>query len=474
MRNLFLKSILLLVLCARIEAKEYIGVINITTNVSDGRYSIEEIVERAKKKGISIIMLSDHFLLKVEYGIFPFRNLIKKKFEKNSIFTYGIGNYLEKVKKINEKYTEVILIPGVKVTPFYFWEGSILKKNLTLRNFHKEMLIFGLEEKDLENLPVIGNYPLNLKDLISPLLLICFSIFLIRKKKVVKYRLRFLKFSSSYFPYRKIGILILMFSLVALINNLQTRKIHQYKNFGEIPYQLLINYVNKKGGFIFWSAPEAKSLKIINKIKLLTKPYPESLLNTKDYTGFACLYEGYKIISKPAGIWDKVLNKFCNGKLKRPVWIIGEVDYHGEKNKSIDEVLTVFNLKEFNEKNVFKTLKEGKYYVVRKTDKYRIILDYFTISDNRGKIGIIGDVIEIESFPEVNIKVKSSDGKKRLVKIRVIRNGKIIKFIKKKMPVQVKFIDRNLERGRLSYYRLDIETNYPHKLLTNPIFVKLK
>ena len=55
------------------------GVIHVHTTFSSGQHSIEELVSKAKEKGLEVLCLTDHDLVAMEYGIFPYRNIIKKR-----------------------------------------------------------------------------------------------------------------------------------------------------------------------------------------------------------------------------------------------------------------------------------------------------------------------------------------------------------------------------------------------------------
>jgi len=63
-------------------AGEYIqlpGVIHVHSSFSSGQYSIGELVSRAGNKGLEVLILTDHDQVVMEYGLFPFRNLIKRR-----------------------------------------------------------------------------------------------------------------------------------------------------------------------------------------------------------------------------------------------------------------------------------------------------------------------------------------------------------------------------------------------------------
>ena len=135
------------------------GIIHVHTKVSDGIFSIEDILRVAARNGIRVVILSDGFSRKVQYSPLPFlRGTINKTIELNSVSRYGADNYLTDICKANGKNTEVIIIEGVEASPFYYWEGSWFNKNLIMKNWNKNILVTGLENADdYKNIPCISN-----------------------------------------------------------------------------------------------------------------------------------------------------------------------------------------------------------------------------------------------------------------------------------------------------------------------------
>ena len=131
-------------------------VLHIHSNFSSGKNSIEEILDLARQYNIDCVVMTEHFLRKVEYGLWPFRGIIKKSVSLPSVMKLGVEKYLSKIEEINKKQKDIIIIPGLEITPHYFW--SIEENSLVINNLHKHMLIIGLDKKNLfYSLPVIGN-----------------------------------------------------------------------------------------------------------------------------------------------------------------------------------------------------------------------------------------------------------------------------------------------------------------------------
>ena len=85
------------------EYSQLAGIVNVHTTASSGLYSMEALTTMAREMGLDVLVLTDHDLVLMEYGIFPFRNLIKKRMERNSILRFGPEKYLSMISHINQR-----------------------------------------------------------------------------------------------------------------------------------------------------------------------------------------------------------------------------------------------------------------------------------------------------------------------------------------------------------------------------------
>ena len=119
----------------------------------------KEIVLTAKRKGISVVALTDKASARWEYGLWPLSNLLKKTVTNNSILGYGARRYLDEIKELEAEFPQMIILPGLDAAPFYYWSGSYRNGDLTINNWHKHLIAIGLfDESDYKNVPVIGNW----------------------------------------------------------------------------------------------------------------------------------------------------------------------------------------------------------------------------------------------------------------------------------------------------------------------------
>jgi len=459
-------------------ADEYLqvpGLIGLRTDFSDGSHSLDYLIQLAEKRGFQVLFINDHDRKVLEYGIRPFQNIMKKKVEEPSVNKGGPDKYLNMIASASKKYPQMILIPGAESVPFYYWKGSYLSGNLTVCDWERHLIIVGLEKpKDYKELPILHNgcstkyilssIPATYFFLLIPFLL---ALYMIKGKRFVRYS----------------GIVILVLTLLLFVNNhpFKSSPYNQYQGSqGILPYQLLIDYVNSRGGMIFWNHPETRSGRgELGPISKDTPPYPRVLLESKDYSGFAVLYGETITVTEPGNVWDKVLMQYCSGQRAKPAWGISSADFHkeGDARDKLGNYPTVFLVKDKTKKGILEALSSGRMYAYRgNVDFPRIILEDFSILDSEAsQKGVMGEEIHLKDFPIISILLSTAGSEKgNSLTIRLIRSGQLIQTFTGETPLSIYFQDEYFEAGRKIYYRLDIRDNKGRKLVSNPIFVKFK
>ncbi len=444
------------------------GLIDLRSTFSDGAYDIESLVKMGKERGFEVVIINDHDRMVMEYGLFPFRKLIKKRVELNSINKQGAKAYLDSIKEVRKRYPDMIVIPGSETAAFYYWTGSYFKNNLTAHDHEKRILTVGMENpEDYENLPILHNgTSVEYIDMVLPgiFLFLCpfvASIFLI-------------KWGGFY---RIIGTVVFILSVAFIINSnpFRSSSFDQYSGKqGVAPYQLLINYVNSKGGLTFWNYPETKSgIRKMGPIYVDTPSYPEVLEESQNYTGFAALYGDNINVTEPGNMWDGILKAYCKGTRSRPVWGIATADYHeeGEAGEKLGNFPTIFFVREKTKREVLEALKNGKMYAYQGNYPRIVKLEEFSVCSLDGGIkGISGDEIVLKGNPMINISLAADGTSKGEVKVRLIKSGELIKIFKGTLPLRIDYEDKYFHPGEKVYYRMDMCGC--GKLVSNPIFVK--
>ncbi len=438
-------------------------VLHIHSNFSSAKDSIEEIVELAKQHNIDCVVMTDHFLRKVEYGVWPFRGIVKKSVSLPSVMRVGFDKYLSKIEEMNKKQKDVIVIPGLEITPHYFW--SIEENSFVINNLHKHMLIIGLDKKNLfYSLPVIGNESNAGKIRILsfwPIVFILLGIF----------------FKSKF---------LVIFSIIFLAINYPFKYLpfDQYKNYSELPYQNLINYINSIPQYyktnsitplIIWAHPEAPNyekkylLQTIRKLKIFTPtiPYGESLLKTYNYNGFSIFAEGYRDVGGVCKIWDNILTEYCKRIRKRPVWCYSEVDF-GESSDPLYVRKNILYVKDKNYRSIIEALKNGNFYSLWRNEDKELLLKNLKVCSQSA---MFGEKYKLNSSDVVlEFEVEFSDKTNSEIEVFIISNNTLV--YRQKTFTPAKIIFKDLNPNKLSYYRIYIESKYPHKIATNPIFIE--
>ncbi len=479
--NLFLLPVVLFTLSVESSAEEYIrveGVIHLDTNIGGGTLSPDDMLRKVNDAGLKVAIITDHDNMRVEYGVPLLRKIIKKRVDKGGIREYGSRRYIETIEALKKKYPEMLILHGAEAVPFYYWEGNPIRRDLTLKNWHKHMLMLGLKKsEDYDGIPSVGyGFPLRLGPFciinLWPIAVFIPGIILLRKKGERLYHLRGFTIKKKRRIYSVTGMIIMTSGILFLINNYPFCE-PQYSQYngdkGTGPYQFLIDYAKKKDALTFWSHPEVEGAYEAEgafeggKVKLNTPPYYNDLLRTRGYTGFAVFEEGYKVLGKPGGLWDKLLKEYCEGKRDRPIWAIGELDY--KEGDWMGMTQTVFFLKDFKEEDVLDALKKGRAYAVRGIDKP--IIEDFSL-EGSGRKAIMGEELLSKESVEVLINIKFPKPPKDEIKIFLIRNGEIKETFSTRKDILIKYKDDYIQYGKRIYYRLAIG----EQLITNPIFVR--
>jgi hypothetical protein len=449
------------------------ALMDLRTTFSDGQYDPETIVQMAVRKGFGVVFLNDHDRVVMEYGLPPFRNIIKKKEELNSINKSGADRYLRTIAGLRKMYPNVTLIPGTESTPFYYWTGSPLMGNLTANDHERRILTIGLEKpEDYETLPILHNglSGSHIRAAMPALaaFILCFLIAI--------------NFLFRHGWWRISGAVLAILSVGFFINTVFARPSPfdaYHGRQGAAPYQLFIDAVGQKGGLTFWNYPETRSgVRKLGPIQVKTLPYPHMLLETGNYTGFAALYGDTITITEPGNVWDVILGEYCSEFRERPPWGIATADFHkeGGSGQNLGDFQTVLWLTEKSPQSVLTALKTGKMYACQGKFPNIPRLDEFSVSaaepDTSPRM-ISGDELILERNPRIRITVSGGvAGLGKEVRVRLIRSGTLIQIFKGTMPLSIDYTDFLATPGEKIYYRMDM-TGYG-TIVSNPIFVKFE
>jgi hypothetical protein len=447
------------------------GLIDLRTTFSDGAYDPEGLAQLARSRGLGVLVITDHDRVAMEYGLPPFRKILKKTVEHNSILLQGAGKYLHSLKEVERRHHDIIIVPGSETTPFYFWSGNLLKGSLTANNPERRLLTIGLDHpEDYENLPILHNSgsPKDDGDILPgiAMLFVTFllSLLMIRWKGV----------------FRIAGIGMILLSTTFMVNHLAASGTSLYDPYhgdqGIAPYQLVIDYVNSKGGLTFWNYPETKSgIRKLGPIWVNTPPYPQVLEESRGYTGFSSLYGETIGLTEPGNIWDLTLKEYCRGLRDRPPWGIATADFHseGESGEKLGNYQTVFFLREKTKVAVLDALKKGRMYAAHGAfPKVPTLLDFSVTSRDGDQRAVSGEEVLLKGKPTIKISLSAVEAVTPPARIRIIRSGQLVKMLESNLPVEIRFEDDYFKAGEKTYYRMDMRG--AGIIVSNPIFVRFE
>ena len=459
--------------------------------LSTGSDSFESLADQAGESGIEAIFLTDNYLLRYEYGLFPLSGLIRRTYELPSVVQLGVGRFLSEVREAGLRHPKVLFIPGVEVVPHYYWTGSLAGKDLTMHDSQKNILVLGLPtEEDYARLPSAGNhaayeYGWNTVVLLWPILLVPPAIRLITRR--VERRMGTGWTLMVVHERRPTpGVALLTVSVFLLVNNYPfgTPPYDIYSDGNGLrPHQGVIDYVRQRGGISIWSMPEARDFNRydygrLGVVTVKTDPYPEVLSQTSGYTGFGAVYQDNVTATNPGGVWDTVLTEYVENPRPGavPPWGVGEAAYRGPDSggKHLHQITTVLLVKEPTPAALLEAMAAGRMYARFRSKEYGLVLNDFTLeSVVTGATAISGQVVQAPpSTPiQIRVAVATTDGRPHQTSVKVIRSGQVVASSTESVPFSLTVQGVAPSAGRTAYYRLVIGSG-EQSVITNPIFVR--
>ncbi len=404
--------------------------IHVHSEISSGVEPIEVIAQKARDRDVGAVIITDLLHETYEYGLQPFPQILKKTVERNSISKLGVKKYLERIRKANQDVPEVLIIDGAVITPFYYWSGNPWPGPLILNGRGKDLIAFGLKDPAAyENIPIVG------------------------------------KNNSGFDAY--------------------------HGEQGAIPYQKVIDYTAQNHGFILWShatAHEEISFRfpvLGTHVYSISNDYRDELLKTQGYDGMGVYsVELAQIdnpqadgLSQPGATWDHLLQQYCSGNRKKPVWAVGEVDYTGIQggNTALDAILNILWMNEKTPDNVLKEFSGGRYYLIipGKNGQRRLVLNGFCVAEATSE-ACMGGEVKVSGPPILRFRMETSDHAEEMLHLSLIRNGELIDVWDQEAPFTREFKDETAPVNQKSYYRLIASSTKNDHLLSNPVFFLYK
>ncbi|MBI5186242.1 MAG: SH3 domain-containing protein [Nitrospinae bacterium] len=448
-----------------------VGVTDLRSKFSDGCFTLKTLAEMCIERKIEAMIVMDHDRYSLEYGIFPFRNLLRKKVEKSSLLLNGADSYLRAFENLKYEFENFIAIPGVESAPFYYWTGGVFSNDLTANLWENHISIVGMENpSDYKGLPTLdSNFSTEYFWSFFKGFIFFFLSALVGAVMILW---------EGYFRIGGIAVLSINLLLMISYHPFRSSPFDQYHGpQGLTPWQLTLDYANSLGAMTFWHHPESSSgIGQKGPISVNTPPHPQDLLLTYGYTGFQAVYEDTITVTEPGREWDQALTQFLRGERKNAVWGIGGHDYHceGTSNIRLSDVKTIFLVASKTKEGVIAAMRGGKMYAVRQSQQkdYRLSLDEFSVQKADGsEKAIMGDAINVSEKPSIRVRLSTTDRKNHELTLSIIRSGEKIKEATATTPVDFQLEDDYFNPGETVFYRVKAYIHGDNYLIANPIFV---
>jgi hypothetical protein len=444
--------------------------LHVHSQFSDGDYDLSELASLAEQRKIDVLGISDSFLTKVRYGIDPLKKLLSLTRSRPAVLDQGIANYLAAIAEAQKQFKDVLLLPGLEVAPYYYWQGQP-GRNLRLYDFDRHLVLFGLRDAHvIANLPVIenGTWANTTHDwmlVAGPVLTIVAGIIVILLGRR---------------PLQLLGGLIVLAGAAWIYDAYPFGKqLNPYSGKHDWqPYQRLIDYTATHGGLAFWSYPEARYPDIrVRGATMVSHPQPESVALTRDYRGFEGIYGENRTITNPASLWDQVLMDYIRGGRKMWPSVITGIDFHSLDGRGgwhdLDRGVTILWTRSKEMDSVLDALGHGRGYAsFQRYPNRRLDLEDFALRSSTGS-AITGETVATDGNVTLSASIHWSPGQysQTPAKIDLVRDGELLDHREITLPAQILRTD-SLANGR-HYYRLRV-TDDGSEILSNPIFCQVK
>jgi hypothetical protein len=451
------------------------AIVHVHTSLVDGQSSPLEFARAARAAGIGALLVTDHYLARAYYGPWPLGDLLGIWRDGPSVMTIGVDRYLRELAGAEHAVPGIVVVPGLEVTPYARWEGSLLAHTLVLKGWHRHMLIFGLEDPAiLARLPAFGNRRGGDLD--------CWSLLFALPALAVAWSARRLLFtapgpagaraSGGRSPRRRILEAATGLASLALLYAGYPYRSEAFgptgPDPGRAPFDRLIDRVRRKGGITIWAHPEAAaSMTGAAGVRMVTDSYPE-LVGATSADGFSVLPEGARRLLPAGGIWDRLLLGCLAQSPPAPMPVaLAELDEHRAVS-AIDfgELQTILMVSARSRDGVLEALRAGRLYgrwTPRGQPPLRLV--DFSVDDG-GTTGISGETIVARGPVTIHLAVDGGNGSP--VTARLVSGGRVFWSLRAVPPLEARV------EGSASlpaYYRLDVEGAYPYRLTGNPVAV---
>lgn len=418
----------------------------------------------AGRNNISAVILTEQLIAQWSWGPPVIRGVWGYRRTIPSIRSYGIERFFNEAEEADRQVPDVTLIAGAEVAAYYYWTGVPWKRNLTMWNWQRNLLVLDLPEPALFGLlPVLGlrhSLLQTWRDYIwLGTLIIFIALFLT---------------ALNYLYFVRAAVALIPVALLLWSGPPPPGPFSPYiQNAGIKPYQTLIDSVDSWGGLALWSLVETVDDHHYSWGRIHTDPHPEVLTQTHSYHGFGVMYPDNLTAQEPGHEWDTALSAYLNGTSINPPWGWGELALHQEQlgEKKLWHNMTVLFAPDPSREELLHALREGRGYAVHSDfEGGRLRLNRFDAISHEGVAGM-GQWLSTTERPSVNALIGFTGEDPPPVTIRLISGGEVVATTQGTPPLALEWTPPSLQPGTRTYCRLLVEGR-GHKLFSNPIFIE--
>ncbi|MBI2822646.1 MAG: PHP domain-containing protein [Acidobacteria bacterium] len=460
-----------------------VAALHVHSRFSNGEHEILELARYARQRKIDVLGITDSFLTRVRYGLWPWRRVLARSYSRQSVLSRGIENYLASFQQAQRQFDDLVLLPGVEVAPYYYWQGSF-PHGLDLHAFDRHLLVFGLGNAAvLRDLPVIENETWtnttrDWKTLAGPVGSIAAGVilFFVRRTRTVRLAYFSLRRRQSF---RTLGCALVLAGGAWMYDAYPFGRLSDPYSGRDGPeaFQRLVDYVDAHGGVTFWSYPEAGFSDVhMGGARMVSRGHPEDLSRVDRYRGFEGIYGGWFTVQRPGGIWDQVLGDYIQGRRQSWPSVITGIDFHYFKEGGgwyeLNRGQTVLWSRSKDVRGALDALRHGRGYAIFQPVLERdAALRNFALQ-SEGKTAFAGETLQSAGPARLTADVGWEPGPgspdASAAQLEVIRDGSVIESRNVPLPLRVDLTEA-LPAGK-HYYRLRVVFRPWHELLSNPIF----
>lgn len=218
------------------------------------------------------------------------------------------------------------------------------------------------------------------------------------------------------------------------------------------PWQAFVDYMIDNGAIVHAVHVEGKDDKWMGPAHGGFNAPMENLHRIRRLTGFSALPAAYhEKTGGPGGLWDTNLIEYLGGMNKKPMWAVGDADYHCKSSLAIAN--TLFYMTEFTEAEIYKCMREGRMIALMGAAFQDTYVSEWWVSDSdrpADKI-MLGREIKISGAPTIGFALnKPVEG----CKVRLIKNGVVI-FEKEGTGFTYKDEEQSVKKEP-AYYRVEV------------------